>query len=51
MTNKIPKCDLDSLTKSLRNILITFVAFNQNINDSRKENCLDLGYTQGYIDF
>jgi hypothetical protein len=47
MANKMPKSDLDSLVKSLRNILITFVAFNQNINDSRKENSLDLGYTQG----
>jgi hypothetical protein len=49
MTNKMSQCDIDSLVKSLRNILITFVAFNQNINDSRKENCLDLGYTQGYV--
>ena len=47
MADKMPKSDLDSLVKSLRKILITFVAFNQNINDSRKENSVDLGYTQG----
>lgn len=33
------------MAKALRNILITFATFNQNLNSSNS-----LGYTQGYLD-
>jgi len=33
---------------TLRNILITFCAFNQNIEDFSSMNKINLGYTQGY---
>ena len=40
--------DLININASLRNILITFVAFNQNLNEFKKENSsFNLGYTQG----
>ena len=34
-------------SNTLRNILITFAAFNQNIDDFSSSNKLNLGYTQG----
>lgn len=36
--------DLDRMSESLRNMLITFAAFNQKIDDK-----FDLGYAQGYL--
>lgn len=40
--------DKTNMLKSLRNILVTFAAFNQNINGHDAENPKnDLGYTQG----
>ena len=37
------------IANSLRNILITFAAFNQNLNQTGQENN-SLGYTQGYLE-
>jgi hypothetical protein len=34
---------------TLRNILITFSAFNQTIEDFSSANKINLGYTQGYV--
>ena len=37
------------IADSLRNVLITFAAFNQNLNQTGHENN-SLGYTQGYLE-
>ena len=42
----LEKLENEKLTQSLRNILITFVAFNQNLREN-KSGTLNLGYTQG----
>ncbi len=41
------KHDIDRLSTSLKNILVTFSAFHQATNDENRVNSLDLGYTQG----
>jgi hypothetical protein len=38
----------ERIKDSLRNVLITFAAFNQNLNQTGQENN-SLGYTQGYF--
>ena len=38
-------------SNSLRNILVTFCAFNQSIDDFNTINKINLGYTQGYKTF
>lgn len=47
--NESPKSEeYTKAWNTLRNILITFCAFNQNIEDFSSLNKINLGYTQGY---
>lgn len=50
------KHELDRLSLNLKDMLITFSAFNQDFNDDtnsintqHSHNTYDLGYTQGYL--
>jgi hypothetical protein len=46
----VNESELKRITSSLRNILITFAAFNQNLEEFKSDKQFNLGYTQGMND-